>query len=78
MLEKHFTNKFGAIKTLHKTVNICPFDLKLVQVVFFCFFKSGEMIVNAVNTILDHRLRATQAVFRTRRKHSTIYREAAC
>lgn len=53
MLEKHFPNKFSAIKTLHKTMNICPFDLKLVQVGFFFLFfqvRSDECERSKYNT----------------------------
>jgi len=40
MFGKHFTDKFGAIINLHKTMNVCPFDVKVVQ--GWIFFKTWE------------------------------------
>ena len=40
MLEKHFTNKFSVIINLHKIMNVCLIDPKLVQAGLF--FKNQE------------------------------------
>lgn len=40
MLEKHFTNKFSVIINLHKIMNVCLIDPKLVQA--GVFFKNQE------------------------------------
>lgn len=38
MLGKHFTNsKFGAIINVHITMNVCLFDLELVQAIVFFY-----------------------------------------
>lgn len=50
MLEKHFTNKFGAIANLHKTMNVCLFDLKLVQVVVVLYIGGDECKHSKLNT----------------------------